>query len=116
MLAELEPLSVVRDGNRVDLQIRIDPALDVFPDHFPDYPMLPGVVQLGWAVRAAQREYGLPGELARLSGLKFMQPLRPGARLTLQLEKLNALDVAFSYVAGDTVHSCGRLRFNATAA
>lgn len=116
MLAELQPQAVVRDGDRVELQIRVDPALDVLPDHFPGYPMLPGVVQLGWAVRAAQREYGLAGELARLSALKFMQPLRPGAALTLRLEKLSAQDVAFSYVAGDAVHSSGRLRFSAAAA
>ncbi|MEQ1440495.1 hypothetical protein AAG565_14140 [Fontimonas sp. SYSU GA230001] len=116
MLAELRPEAVVRDGDRVELRIRIEPSLDVFPDHFPEYPMLPGVVQLGWAVRAAQRECGMPGELARLSGLKFMQPLRPGDRLTLRLEKLGAQDVAFSYVAGATVHSSGRLRFNAAAA
>ncbi|MFA5938392.1 MAG: hypothetical protein WC809_03460 [Sinimarinibacterium sp.] len=116
MLSELQPQAVVRDGARVDLQIRIDPALDVLPDHFPGYPMLPGVVQLGWAVRAAQREYGVSGELARVSALKFMQPLRPGRQLTLRLEKLGAQDVAFAYIAGETVQSSGRLRFNASAA
>lgn len=113
MLAELEPQAVCRDGDVVELRLVIDPALDVLPDHFPDYPMLPGVVQLGWAVRAAQRECGVRGALARVSALKFMQPLRPGQAATLRLEKLGPADVSFSYVDAGRVHSSGRLRFTA---
>ena len=116
MPVELRPEAVERRGQTVELRVTIDPALDLLQDHFPGYPMLPGVVQLGWAVRAAQRECGVTGQLARVAALKFMRPLRPGPEATLRLEKLGPAEVAFSYLRGDQTYSCGRLCFTAAAA
>ena len=55
---------------------------------------------------------GLTGCPAKRVRRCSLQPLRPGQRLSLRLEQLGAQDVTFSYVAGDSVHSSGRLRFN----
>lgn len=113
MLVEPTPLAVRRAGNLVELNLAITPDLEYFPDHFPRYPMLPGVVQLGWAVRAAQREFDVGASLRRVAALKFMQPIRPIGAVTLQLEQLGAQEAAFSYRDGDTVLSSGRLQFSA---
>ena len=40
------------DGIRVDLRVPAD--LACFPDHFPGFPLLPGVVQLDWALALAR--------------------------------------------------------------
>ncbi len=56
-----------------------------FAGHFPDEPIYPAVAELvDWILPAARRLYP-ELELARLSRLKFLEPIRPGQRLVLRL-------------------------------
>lgn len=111
MLVDPPVAAVQRSGETVELNLDIAADLEYLPDHFPGYPMLPGVVQLGWAVRSAQRELGITGPLRRVAALKFMQPIRHGTALTLRLERQPGAAVSFSYRSGDAVLSGGRLHF-----
>lgn len=115
MLAEPSPEAIRRSGHRVELSLPLAADLEYLPDHFPRYPMLPGVVQLGWATRAAQRELGIAGSLRGVTALKFMQPIRPGRSVTLALERLGPQEAAFSYRDGEALLSSGRLQFSAAA-
>ncbi|HUP91112.1 MAG TPA: hypothetical protein VM074_02615 [Solimonas sp.] len=109
MLAEAELKQVRRMGNTVEIDLHVQRDLEYFPHHFPGQPMLPGVVQLGWAIGQAQRQFGL-APVRRLSNLKFLHPIAPGLDLVLRLERA-AGDVAFSYATPTRTYSSGRLRF-----
>ncbi|TJY58293.1 acyl-CoA synthetase [Sinimarinibacterium sp. CAU 1509] len=111
----LEPrvISVERVDGAVELALNVPASLACFPDHFPNYPMLPGVLQIGWAVDAARREFAVSGAARRIVGLKFMQPIRPGADIALRLERMAPGEIRFSYRCGDTGCSSGRLQFGA---
>ncbi|WP_246771676.1 FabA/FabZ family ACP-dehydratase, partial [Pseudomonas syringae] len=67
------------------LQLSVPPDLAFFSGHFPKAPILPGVVQVDWAISLGQRLLDLPSGFAGMEVLKFQQLVRPGDRLTLTL-------------------------------
>jgi 3-hydroxyacyl-[acyl-carrier-protein] dehydratase len=95
------------------MTIRLDvpPQLPCFADHFAGAPMLPGVLQLGWAVRLAQQQFGIDTPLLQVSQLKFQHPIAPGSELSLQLRRGGARDVEFHYRTATRDCSSGRLSF-----
>ena len=84
----------------VQLRQRIDIAVDhpAFAGHFPGRPMLPGVALVAEAMEAAASDPALAraiGATPRLSVVKFLEPVGPGASLDIAL-RLEARTVAFS--------------------
>ena len=55
--------------------------------HFEAFPLVAGVVQLGWVLAAAAEWLGHPPQLVGLEALKFPEPLRPGRCVTLELRR-----------------------------
>jgi 3-hydroxyacyl-[acyl-carrier-protein] dehydratase len=106
LVDEIERFDV---GRRAEGYKRISREEDYFVDHFPGYPLVPGVLiveslaQLGGrlvdaSVRAASGRRVLP-MLARIESAKFFQPVRPGDRLDLEVD-LTALGDDIARVAG----------------
>lgn len=115
MLIEPQPLAVRRtpaDGevSRVELDFELPADFEYLPDHFPGQPMLPGVVQIGWALHYAAREWRIEAPFRRLAHLKFLHPIQPGRRVTLSLQRVSATEVSFHY-ATSRACSSGRLLF-----
>ena len=106
LVDEIERFDV---GSRAEGYKRIAHNEDYFVDHFPGYPLVPGVLiveslaQLGGrlveaSVRAASGRRVLP-MLGRIENAKFLQPVRPGDRLDLEVD-LIALGDDIARVAG----------------
>ncbi|BDU71452.1 ApeI family dehydratase [Mesoterricola silvestris] len=92
--------------------LELDPELLGFQGHFPGNPILPGVVQVDWAIHFAEAAFGPLGAFRGLEHLKFTDIVRPGQALTLTL----ALDPAreslrFAFQDGDTRKACGIIHF-----
>ncbi len=80
--------------------------------HFPGKPILPGVVQVGWAIHYSRQWLGNTGEFRRLEALKFQRVIQPGERIALHLKlDRNTGKLTFSYASGDVSHSSGRVVF-----
>lgn len=80
-----EVLEQRREGEELHLRLAVPLDLACFPGHFPNTPVLPGVMQIDWAIALAN---DLLGEQRRFGGmevLKFQQLVRPGDELTLTL-------------------------------
>ncbi len=72
------------DHWRLELEIGADtPWVE---GHFPERAVLPGVVQLRWAIEAARSLWPELETVDSISNLKFQHPILPPARLTLTLE------------------------------
>ena len=96
------------------LQLRLPLELCHFSGHFPRLPVLPGVVQLAWALELAAERLGTPRQCARMEMLKFQRLLRPGDELQLQLRHDTAAHkLHFAYRLGDSEASSGRFAWNA---
>ncbi len=52
--------------------------LSCFPGHFPDGPVVPGVLELDWAIEMAADILGRSPQVESIRSLKFGYPLRPG--------------------------------------
>ncbi|HVH07863.1 MAG TPA: AMP-binding protein [Myxococcota bacterium] len=92
-------------------EITVPEDLVFLEGHFEGFPVVPGVVQVGWVMEAAQAAFGTAPRLAAIENLKFKDVLLPGQRLRLEVEWSRARDVLrFRLAAGERVFSTGRLR------
>lgn len=101
------------DGpSAVRLELDVHPELEAFRGHFPVAPLLPGVVQVDWAIREGARRFGPLGSFRGLKALKFQRPIAPGARVTLTLSHQMAKgSLAFAYDSAAGRHSAGQAVF-----
>ncbi len=70
----------------VILSLLVQPELHYFPNHFPDYPLLPGVVQLDWAIHFGRKTLQARGDFCRMDNIKFQAIVQPGQKLDLHLQ------------------------------
>ncbi|TWI13315.1 AMP-binding protein [Aerolutibacter ruishenii] len=104
------PVWVRCDATQAQLELALDADLLVFDGHFPRMPILPGVAQLDWAVRFGREAFALPPRFLRTEALKFQRVARPGMRIHLHLEWLEAKSVlAFRYESELGTHASGRV-------
>jgi 3-hydroxymyristoyl/3-hydroxydecanoyl-(acyl carrier protein) dehydratase len=94
----------------VELDLEIQAELVCFRGHFPGFPILPGVVQLDWAIHFA-REHGVAcAPAARVFQVKFRSFIRPWDGVTLELRQESQKgQVTFEYRRETVVCSSGRL-------
>lgn len=108
-----EVMRIASDGVReAELELHITPEIEHFAGHFPGAPILPGVVQVDWAVRYARQHLPLHGEFLSLENLKFLAVVQPGDRLCLSLAwdpERGRLDFCYAGTGGK--YSVGRVVF-----
>ncbi len=66
----------------------VPPGLPCFAGHFPGHPLLPGVIQLQWALALAEKHWPQIAVAEKFSGtarLKFKAPIKPGDLIAIQL-------------------------------
>ena len=96
--------------HELDLVIAADHTC--FAGHFPGYPILPGVVQVGWAVNCAAELHGFASGLEKLERVKFMRPIFPGMHITLHLSvDTGSKKVRYEYRDATTCYASGTLCF-----
>ena len=112
MTTRPEVLKIERSDDGVRLELRIPGELAYFPDHFPRFPMVPGVVQLAWAVAYGKEHLGFNAGCKRVAGLKFQHPMLPKDHAQLVLTRAGASELAFAYEKSGRPCSMGRIFFS----
>ncbi len=69
----------------VVLNLLVPPDLEYFANHFADYPVLPGVVQLLWVRHYARLHLGISGDTQKMTQVKFKSMIHPGEAVTMRL-------------------------------
>ena len=78
-------------GVSVKAELVVSPDLPLFEGHFPDYPVLPGVIIMealaqaaSFSILVAREAEGALGFFAGIDNAKFRNQVRPGDTLTLE--------------------------------
>ena len=112
VVPEIRATERVASGVRLELEIPAD--LLYFDGHFPDCPLLPGVVQITWAIELGRKHLPLIGTFRSLSAVKFTRVILPGARVWLVLEyAASKRQLDFEYVLDGRSCSNGSAIFDA---
>jgi acyl-coenzyme A synthetase/AMP-(fatty) acid ligase/3-hydroxymyristoyl/3-hydroxydecanoyl-(acyl carrier protein) dehydratase len=101
-----------RGAERVLLELTVPPNLLYFDGHFPVAPVLPGVVQVDWAILYGRRHFALAPAFQAIHALKFQQMIRPGMAVQLELVHDRAKNsLNFRYISEAGAHASGRIMF-----
>ncbi len=97
---------------------------DLFADHFPRLPLLPGSLQVqalvGLAQAVAGAEGGAADPVASLHHVQFRRPVRPGERLVLEAEMIRhsargAILTARAVINGERAAALAEVHIGPTA-
>ena len=100
------------DGDRLRASVRVPAELVYFRGHFDDWPVLPGVAQLGLlAVHEALTAWPELTALRAVRRLKFKRPVEPDHVLEIELHRKDATRVDFSLAHEGELCSSGSLFF-----
>jgi 3-hydroxymyristoyl/3-hydroxydecanoyl-(acyl carrier protein) dehydratase len=109
-LPEIEALE--RSVDRLSLRFVVPPTLRYFEGHFDGCPVLPGVVQVGWAIELARLHLSFSARFRSLAAVKFTRVIQPDLGLTLELgANATRRELSFEYRCGNTSCSSGRVLF-----
>ncbi|MFZ6751419.1 AMP-binding protein [Undibacterium sp. Ren11W] len=103
-----------REANRLALEVIAPADLLYFDGHFSQMAILPGVVQLDWAIHYGCEYFALAAGFEAVHALKFQQVIRAEMPVTLELifdAQKNSLN--FRYFSAAHAHSSGRILFRA---
>jgi acyl-coenzyme A synthetase/AMP-(fatty) acid ligase len=84
-----EVLEEFRGPDFVERSCRVPTDLVCLPGHFPGAPVVPGVLQLDWALEMAASLYGRAPRVIELESLKFLVTLRPGDAFRIQIRAVD---------------------------
>lgn len=102
--------------NRVELGLRIPKDLYYFAGHFPDFPVVPGVVQLHWAVGFAKDIFKISANVSQARQIKFSNLIRPLDELSLALEHYpEKYAMMYSYKTDQKTYASGRFEYFITS-
>lgn len=92
----VDRLVAVEPARSIETLKNVSATEDVFADHFPGYPILPGALIVEAFQQAAQlliamtHEFATVGRLTRLSRVAFRRLVRPGDQLRLRCDVRSA--------------------------
>lgn len=114
----VEPRKAELVDGEWQLELDVPPDLAHFTGHFPQTPVLPGVVQIDWAQQLARQLIAeLPTRFCGMEVLKFQQLVRPGDHLQLSLRfDAERGKLYFAYRNGEAACSSGRILLGAASA
>jgi 3-hydroxymyristoyl/3-hydroxydecanoyl-(acyl carrier protein) dehydratase len=99
-----------RHGHAVSIALRVQPDLDCLRGHFPEIPLVPGAVQLGWALGFGAELLGVPSTMAGVRAVKFERVIQPGHSLSLNLvAQAGGGELRFEFASAAGRHSSGRI-------
>jgi 3-hydroxymyristoyl/3-hydroxydecanoyl-(acyl carrier protein) dehydratase len=108
----VDPVVVARrvQAGAAEVDLVVPHDLRYFEGHFPGAPVVPGVVQIKWAIGFARELFGACREFGGMEAVKFQHVMQPGARATLKLDYAEESGkLRFSFEHDRTRYSSGRL-------
>ena len=100
-----EILNLELKGEKIIAEIRLNPAHDIYKGHFPDQPLLPGVLQLQIVKEILSEAIKKEICLKSSSNIKFLSMIDPGQVDKLSIEIDIISEIAGMYKVNARIHS-----------
>jgi 3-hydroxymyristoyl/3-hydroxydecanoyl-(acyl carrier protein) dehydratase len=113
MSARLTPQILQQTSGPMRLEYLLNISSDIvfFQGHFPGFPILPGFIQVGWAIELA-KPLAPEGSFVSVRRLKFMRPITCDRKVLLTLSLSDDhTQVKFKYFNELFGFSSGRILF-----
>ncbi len=105
-----EVLEQLRESDVLERACRVPRDLDCFAGHFPGAPLVPGVLQLDWAMELGAELLNESPRIAEIESLKFPAPLGPGDSFRILVRVVAKSRVDFRIWGEDREYARGRVR------
>jgi 3-hydroxymyristoyl/3-hydroxydecanoyl-(acyl carrier protein) dehydratase len=103
-------ISERRGARSLERTLRVPADLAFLEGHFPERPVVAGVVQIHWVMLAARELAGAALRAQALEGVRFRDMLLPGQVFQLELElAADGAALRFRLFADESVFSAGRV-------
>jgi len=103
-------------GSEAEIVFVVPDDLEYFDGHFPGVRVVPGVVQIRWAIETARRCLPVAGAFAGMEAVKFQQIMGPGIEVTLALKYASDTGkLYFSFDSEQGRYSSGRVILSRSA-
>jgi 3-hydroxyacyl-[acyl-carrier-protein] dehydratase len=106
-------VSTQDQAHRHQQALCIAPEHPVFAGHFPDAPVVPGVLVLSQVLDAAENWLGVPVHPRRLRQAKFPAPWLPGMAVRTTLER-DGQQLRFQVMANEQLLAVGVFELEST--
>jgi 3-hydroxyacyl-[acyl-carrier-protein] dehydratase len=92
-------------------EVQVPPESLWFSGHFPGYPVLPAIAQLGMVLEAVCKASGVRFRIAGISRVKFRKMIRPGEclKITILPRKDQEGVYTFRILTGDDIACSGAM-------
>jgi 3-hydroxymyristoyl/3-hydroxydecanoyl-(acyl carrier protein) dehydratase len=99
-------------ADEVELSLQVHRGLRWFEGHFPEVPLLPGVVQTAWVIEFARAYLPIAPHFRSMHNMKFMRFIMPGSTIRLWLRyQRDKNELAFEYSEAEKISASGKIRF-----
>jgi len=111
-LPEVVSSFVNHDKRNATMEFIVPSTIPALKGHFPERPIVAGVVQIHWVDRFSRQQMNLSSTAHKMDRIKFKSVLVPGVRcrMNVQWDKTKEI-VVFEIKSGDTVFASGRLYY-----
>jgi len=104
---------VEKSDETLVLSLTISSDIYYFLGHFPQAPILPGVVQVHWALHFIQQYFDKNiSDYQSIDALKFQVIIAPEYQVQLTLKKMTNDKFSFNYSSSHGTHSSGRVVYS----
>lgn len=111
-LPTLTQTNIISD-NEIELSFNIPENLHYFKGHYPDFPIVPGVVEIDWAIKYAKEYLNLNARFIGMEAVKFHAFITPNDNIMLHLNfKKENRKLLFSFTSKTSKLSSGRILFS----
>lgn len=103
-------LSSKHTPNKFEACFLFEPTAEYFKGHFPKFPVLPGVIQIHFAIYYLKTKYKIIPNHYSINKLKFSGIILPSTTINFTLEKKSDTEFCFTYAAESKVYSSGTIK------